>query len=310
MAPVDNIRRGIDADVRQYLERAQNDPQLRDAMARGDVQQIMRALPAGVTRDDILEFLKYRSVELEQTVIQQWTQIKAGDATIPPPDAGLQLLPIDAQSALDSDDQQVVKKLLFGGKGAKTLGGGKAAPTAATPEDAAAAEAALQAGGQHLLDEVRGQLGDDEAFLSNIEEQIFNVQLGMELEQKQHEAKEQFQRIVAMMRAGLVDPEFVLLALAKAQISERGVLYTQLGRRVMRINEQQTKIAGEIGLKTDLGAMEQAKQELQGKTMDMNQMMSLMQKVTQDIDSIMGTTKSMLEEYNRTKLEIKHNIGK
>lgn len=306
MNPVDNnIRRGVDPDVRHYLERAQADPLLRDVLARGDVQQILRSLPAGVTPADIEEFLKARAVQLEQAVLQQWTQLKSDDGSIPPPDRSMHILPMDSDNAVGPEDHRVLS-LLTGGKGGMV---GKAAPTADSGADQGTAEGDVNAFGQHLVDTVNQQIEGDEEFLSELGEAIFNTQLGLEMEAKHHEVEEAFKRIVSLMRAGLVDPEFVLLAMAKAQIGERGTLYTQLGQRVMRVNQQQSAIAKELGLKSDMGDIEVTRHKLSEKTLGMNQLVSLMQKVTQDIDSIMGSTKSMLEEFNRTKMDIRRNIG-
>lgn len=304
---VDHIRRGPDANMRAYLDGARFDPQLEEALRKGDVDKILQALPAGITRDDIEEYLKHRAVILEQVVLQNY-QIKADEGAVPPPSPVDDLLPIDAGNALSVEDRQYLQAALglsgddssadsqHSWKGAQVLRAGDT--------DQQEAADAINQHADDVHEFVSESLEGDQELLLEVQNQIFNIQLTMELQSKRAELRKELDRIIALMRSGMIDPEFVLVALAKVQVSERGTIFTQLGRKAMHINEEQSRLAREIGVKDGLGGIETTKVKMQKETVNLNQVISSMNKVTQDIDSIFSMTKTLLEEYTRTKLEL------
>ena len=99
--------------------------------------------------------------------------------------------------------------------------------------------------------------------------------------------------------------------MAKAQISEQGFIFSQLGRKMMSLNSEQSAIAKSIGAidPSNVGEFEVRKQKMGEMGISINQIMQQMQRSTQNIESVMSSSKSMLEEYNRTKLDIIRKVA-
>ncbi|MBI4237179.1 MAG: hypothetical protein HY696_02020 [Deltaproteobacteria bacterium] len=312
---IDQIRRpGVDT-MGSHLDH----PQVVEALKSGNIHEVMKVLPAGVTREDIEEYLKQRALVLDQVILQS-TQIKADDATVPAPTPAM-IAPIQAQAALGEEDRQLLRAVLGTGRGAEALTG-KA--DSALPEEGGATGDGGDATGQgapnQALDDVLGY-GEDllgrvdadakeyEAFIAKLEDQIFNMQLGQQLQARREELRADLQRIIAMMKEGLIEPEFVLIALCKVRSSEQGLLFTQTGQRLMRVNEEQQAIAKEIAGTKDYGTMEISRQQMAEKSMSMQQLSGTMQRIAQNIDSLLGTTKGMIDEYAKTKMELIRRIA-
>lgn len=294
-------------------------PQVVEALKSGNINEILKALPVGVTREDIEEYLKQRALVLDQVILQN-TLIKADDATIPAPTPAMIAAP-QAGALLGEEDRQLLRALLGTGRGAESMSG-KA--DSALPEEGGTTgdggDATGQGASNQALDDVLGY-GDDllnkvdvnakeyEDFIKKMEDQIFNLQLGQQLQSRREELRQDLQRIIALMKEGLVEPEFVLIALCKVRSSEQGLLFTQTGQRLMRVNEEQGAIAREIAGTKDYGTIELARQKMAEKGISMQQLSGTMQRIAQNIDSLLGTTKGMLDEYNRTKMELIRRVA-
>ncbi|GEM_PF-4478324 len=295
---VDQIRRGMSGDIRTQLDH----PEIAQALQQGDIAEIMRALPSGVTRADIEEYLKHRFLLLDQALFQN-TQIKADAASIPPPDWKRDLPPVNAAHRLDDADGRLLFSMLKHGRAAKNLDP-EVDPNVQAQQD-------VEKMGNETLQMVGDHAQQYDDFANYIQDQVFTTQLRLQMESKRSELREEFQKIVAAMRAGQIQPEFVLLALAKVQSSEQGVLFSQLGQRVMHVSQEQSDVAKSISAvdASNAGAFEMKKLQIGQMSNDMNQMMSMMQRTAQGIDSILSTAKSQIEEYNRTKGELIRRIA-
>lgn len=284
---VDQIRRP-QIDLQTHLQ----DPRVEEALRHGDIHKVIEALPSGVTTRDIEDFLKQRFVVLDQALLQN-VQIKADAGSLPPPDPVADFLPIQSENTLSEEDQELL---------ARMLGGARAAEIA--PEQAAAAGEDIQAYGDELIGMVASHQQERDEFLTHIENAIFDAQLTQDLRAKRDELREELRRIFAMVKAGTIAPEFAIIALAKVQAAERGFLFTILGKQLMHVNQEQSKIAQSFYGEQELGGLEVKKHEIAEKSQSMQQILSTMQKLTQDIDGLISTAKSQVEEYNRTKMEL------
>jgi hypothetical protein len=302
---MDQIHRGAGATMRPHLD----SPDVAEALKHGDISKIIKALPAGVTRAEIEEYLKQRFVVLDQGLFQN-VQIKADFASVPPPHSVKNILPMDSANALTEDETQYFRGMLGIGKAA-VVGQGKAVedPDAVPQTDVEKAQEDVAQFSNELLSTIRDRMQDRDEFNDQLEKQIFNVQLNMELLNKRHELKEELRRIIDLMKRGAIQPEFVLVALTKVQVSEQGLIASQMGRRMMNINEEQKTIAESIqginvGDPGQVGEFEMKKLELQQSSMSMNMIMQNMQRAVQQVDTALSVGKSMLEEYTRTKGEL------
>ncbi len=317
---VDHIHSHFEPDTRAYLDH----PQVVEALRNGDIRAIMQALPAGVTRADVEEYLKQRFTMLDQAVWQN-TVIKSGAAEVGPPDLQNHFATTSSDRALTDTDHATLQQMFGMGRAARAAdappsdNGG--AP-GATPDDSSnmapvppsASEQAqqnLQNFSQQALDDISSELDKIDPFLKTMEDQIFDMQLLTALKDKRDELRRELRRIFSLARKGLIQPELVLVAMAKAQISEQGFIFSQLGRKMMSLNSEQSAIAKSIGAidPSNVGEFEVRKQKMGEMGISINQIMQQMQRSTQNIESVMSSSKSMLEEYNRTKLDIIRKVA-
>ena len=308
---VEGVRRGLEGDIRPRLDH----PDVLDALRKGNINDVLKALPSGITKADIEEYLKHQWLMLDQALLQN-VQIKADEGTIPPVTMeGMSSM--SADHAFTAEDRALLQQGLGMVKaasvGATPVGGNDVGTGLGSGKASQEWAATGGVGAGNLTGLVEEHLTEFNNFMIDIQNKIFETQITQELEAKKSELQKELQRIIALMRAGQLDPEYVLIALARVQISERGLLFTQNGRRMMHASDEQKRIAQEISAyATDvskLGQMEVGRQEMGEKTMQMQQTTSLMQKLTQDVESIFAFAKGASESIINTKREITRHIG-
>lgn len=314
---VDQIQRR-NIDLSAHL----NNPQVEDALRHGDIKKIMLALPAGVTRKDIEEYLKQRFVLLDQSIMQN-TAIKSDFGAMPPPDLIENMIPVNKANAFSEEDALLLRELIGADPttNKKSMSGAKAASIEGfraaegdgdviDPEsEAAEALADLTQYGEDLMDMVTQHQEERDQFMIDLDNQIFNTQLNIDLQKKSAELRKELQRIMSLIKSGKIAPEFAIIALAKIQQSDRGFKFALLGKQMMHVNQEQARVAESLyGEKTPAG-FESAKLEINELSMSMSQITGSMQQLTQEIDSIISTSKSMLDIINTTKLELGRHLS-
>lgn len=265
-----------------------------------------------VNRQDIMDHLKFKHAQLEDLIQNFKTMSMFAEANECLPkitahmnaDAQLSQQELEAfAKALVAAQQQTAagegKKFAGGGKmaagGGKTAEGGEKSTSAPLlGEEVAQAEA--------LLDEY-------EAFWADFQETIFNVQLQGELEAKNQELEAEVQRIIAMVRSGKIDAVWLLIALAKVNVSKNGLIFTHLGKKYKRMNDQANRAVEEL-FKMDTNnpqyyaylQMTSQKQKEIGTNQQF--MIQDMQKITQNIEQVMSFAKSAIDEIFKTRLHM------
>ncbi|MBI4367019.1 MAG: hypothetical protein HY543_09395, partial [Deltaproteobacteria bacterium] len=110
---IDGIKRDLGADVKPRLVH----PDVLEALRKGNIQEILQALPAGVTKQDVEEYLKQQWMALDQGLLQN-TQIKADAGAIPPVTME-EMLPMAAEYQLTEEDRALLQQGLGIGKAGK-----------------------------------------------------------------------------------------------------------------------------------------------------------------------------------------------
>lgn len=311
---IDGIKRGVESEIKPRLDQH---PEVLDALRKGNVHDVLKALPSGVTKADVEEYLRHRWAVLDQGLFQN-SQIKSDEFSVPP--VTMEDIPaMAAENALTAEEQNLLKQGLGGFKAAKvsrSMKGGKFADDAGAETKGPAPVSGAATGGvgeEQLGAMIESDLAELDSFMIDIQNKIFEAQLTQELESRRAELKKKLQEIMALFRAGLILPEFVLIALAKVQISERGLLVTQYGQRTMHTSQEQSRIAKDIDKlgsdPTKWGKLEVMRQQMGEKTLHLQQFAQMMQKISQDIESIFAFAKGAGESIRETKRGMQRNIG-
>ncbi|MBN2250700.1 MAG: hypothetical protein JW724_01320, partial [Candidatus Altiarchaeota archaeon] len=96
-----------------------------------------------------------------------------------------------------------------------------------------------------LEEMAQGTLDEWEGFMGDLWSQVLDAQMLKDYEARMGEIKQEVQRIITLAKEGKIGPEFVLIALAKVNVTKNGVLFSWLSKKAFGINEQMSRAAEE-----------------------------------------------------------------
>lgn len=276
--------------------------EMAEALRTGNVYEVMRKLPAGLTIRDFENYMNDQWKAWKSQIIQDY-QIYQSEAAVGEPK--LQDFPLHNTSAViePAAGKELLKGLNASLYKASTLkadetGAGTAegtGQTAASPED--------------IQGIAEGTLGEWQDFTNQMWNQIFDAQMMQDYQSKMGEIQKEVQRIISLAKSGQIDPEFVLIALAKVNVTKNGVLMTWLGKKASNVNESMNRIASDLSkIPTSDPQYYAQMQTAQSKTRDgsfqLQMLVSDLQKVMQDVAGVLEQVHGYIGEINRTRREI------
>lgn len=275
--------------------------EMAEELRHGNVYEIMKRLPAGLTIRDFEDYMSNQWRTFRSQIVQDGP-VYVGDASVPEPQYSD--FPMHSGgTALSSDEgNEFVKGMAVGpgkGSGFKAVG----------IKAAEGGEGEAASGYSDLEGMAEGTLDEWESFTSEMWNQIFDAQLAEDYQKKMGEIQKDVDRIIALAKSGQADPEYVLIALAKVNLTKNGCLMTWLGKKTFMNNAMMNRVANDLSATpTSDPNYYAAVQGAQSKTRDgqfqMQIMLSDMQKVMQDVTGVLGQVKDMIDGINRTRREI------
>lgn len=207
-------------------------PEVVEALRHGNIYDILRA--PGINRRDIEDYLAGQW-RLFQNQIRQDYEVYAADGTIPVPDLQTDFAPHDVSMELTQHDRQFLSQEQKWMKNYQYKAGAKAmtfeGPTGPGQDVVAIAEDALKDWGN---------------FYSELQEKVMEGQMFQQMQAKGEELNREIQRIISLVMSGQADPEYVLIAAAKSNMAQNGILFSWKGKKIMRLNEQMNTFAKEL----------------------------------------------------------------
>lgn len=291
-----------DRDVRTQLDRNE----MIEMLKHGNIHEVF-AKSTKFKINDFMEFFADQWRSWRGGVIQD-TEIKAqiGSYPAPSPDS----LPVYHREAKINQEEGS----LFARTSAKALSmraSGTAGKLLETDDEAAAGDGS--GSGPMTREEVESVAQDaiDELdqFTADTWEQVLDAQMFSDYQAKMGEVKSEVERIIALARSGAIGAEFVLIALAKVNVTKNGCLMSWMGQKAFKVNDSINKIANDLGTISPSDPRYVSEMQIaNAKTRDGGYQLQLlttdMQKIMQDVASTMEQVKSMTDEINRTKREI------
>ncbi len=143
---------------------------------------------------------------------------------------------------------------------------------------------------------------------------ILNAQFMHDYQARMGEIKAEVQKILAMVKSGQIEPEFALIALAKVNSTKNGCLMTWLGKEAYHVNDSMNKVYEELKTmgSTDpryFGSLQDAQAKTRDGSFQLQLLQTDMQKVMQDVASVMEFAHSSISEIARNRREISQNVG-
>jgi hypothetical protein len=289
MAPVDKVRaRAIE---RQAIEAEQNIQRaIRDIHSGENIWKVLAR--RDVPRAEIHKFFSDQWRQWQSRIIQNY-QVTAGEASVKPVQPS-DMLPHNSQNELGNQGEQLLRDG-FMGKAMKTSKGvGKEAAPLTLEE---------------LTGDARELLGEWDGFMGDLWSSVLDQQMVKDYESRMNEIQSEVRRIIALAKAGVVGPEFVLIALAKVNAAKNGVLFTWLTKKAYGLNEEMARASKEL-YEMDasdpayFGTLQHVQAETREGGFQMNIITNDLQKVMQNVSSTMETVHGIMGEINRFRREV------
>lgn len=274
-----------------------DNPVVIDALRRGDIQGLHKLLSDyGITIGDFEQFAASQHNKYINQVVQA-EPLYEGHAGVPPPQ--IENFPqFDMSSTLSQEDKKMAAEMFVGkamsaapsgGAGKAAIGKAAQAKSSATPD----------------MSNMQGHYDGAMDELDNLNNIIMEAQFTQELQNKSAELEDQLQKILAMARSGQIeDPSIIILALAKVQVEKNGLVFTQLGKKVMNTNDQMNKAYDMLKNDSSMKNQYAAKQKIQTGTQGLQFLINDMNQVAQHIQSVIGFSKSSIDAMKAAKDEI------
>ncbi len=284
---------------------------------------------------DFTDFFARQYSDFNRQIIQD-AEIKSMEGSCPPPDLnafyltqrGATLKPEEValfNEAMQMAAQRMARRSGSGAGGRDTgaRAGQEGRETArnlfkasTVGGSAGAEDAAATMTEEELYESAQGTLGEWDQFMEDSWGQIFDAQMMQDYEQRMGEVKREVDRLITLAKQGAIGPEFVLIALAKVNVTKNGVLMSWLGKKAFHVNESLSNIANDLGAADPTSVNYYAdltigKEKTRDGTMQLSLLTQDMQKVTQDVAGVIEQVQSMIGEINRTRREIisRYNVS-
>lgn len=235
--------------VRPTLEH----PEIVEQLRHGNIYDVLRT--PGINRRDIEDYLAGQH-RLFQNQIRQDYEVYAAQGSLPPPDLKADFADHNLSMAMSTGDHDFFRQetarlqnleavvnirdpnlrdrtsrvQLRGGRGMHLGTPHEEAPGPGEVERSIAEDA----------------LNDWEEFFTDLQWKAIDGQVMQQMQAKGEELNRETQRIISLVMSGQADPEYVLIAAAKSNMAQNGILFSWKGKRLMHLNEQMNKFAKEL----------------------------------------------------------------
>jgi len=154
-----------------------------------------------------------------------------------------------------------------------------------------------------------GTLDEYEAFMGDIWSEVLDAQVLSDYRSKMAEIQNEVNRLIAMVKEGRIGAEYVLLALAKVNVTKNGVIFGWLGKKAAGLNEQMSRASEDLmGMNSSdpnyVGQLTRTQTATREGSHQLNQVTQDMQKVMQNVQSTMESVHGMIDMINRSRREI------
>jgi len=273
-----------------------DNPEIIEQLRHGNIYEVLRRT---INAEDFNKFISHRGHQFENSILQNY-QVYAGQGDVPAPSLDSHFIPHSAEMSFSSGERESFHQDMSALQGYEPVTNSKgeirlqarAVQARAMGISAKADTQAQPHGpGQDVMG-IGGQAVQEwQDFFSKMQLKMLDIQMFQQMQAKAADANKDIQRIVAMVMSGQADPEFVVIAAAKAAVPQYGVMATSIGKKIMYYNEDMNK-ASQALLKMDpndkgyVQQLQMTQSQSRSQSTGMQLEMMDLQKVVQNI----GTT--------------------
>lgn len=283
-------------EVRKELDRAE----IQNLLNTGNLYEIRAKLPMNLSLRDFDDFMRHQGTRFHELV--QAFDFKAQGAAYHAPvkevfpiqHQGTQVAPEEmaffTQEMMKSAERSEFKfKAMKATEGSKGIGG---------DEQPLSVDEIQQMG--------EGTLSEWQTFMDETWMTILDAQMMKDYQQRMAEVQQEARRIIALVKSGVIGPEFALIAMAKVNQTKNGCLMTWLGKKAFHVNDSINKIAEDLkkGGGWDPANLQMAQAKTRDGAFQLNLLVTDMQKIMQDSAGVLEQVHGIMGEMNRTRREI------
>lgn len=317
MCPVQKTSIAPESGIPSHLA----DPVLIKRLNEQNLWEVLSTLPGDYTKQDVIDYLKFRNEQLRDLIQNDKTMsLEAEPREIEPQVIGQ----AGANLSLSREDEAELRRVFseMSGERASAVArtgapdGRTAAKFAMAPKAAGGgeSEAKDRAPNQQELEEGYSEVMKDyETWADDWMNTVFDIQLQQQMEKKNEELKSEMQRVLALVRSGKADAVFILIALAKVNIEKNGLLFTQYGQKMTRMNQESTKVMNDLfssGKSNDPASLQVASVEQRNIATNQQFLMQDMQKITQHIENTFGFARQSVDDIFKTQLQLRNSFSR
>lgn len=297
MAEIKRVAPGVHKRVDKELERLRIEELFR-------YENIFKVLAKSktLTVEDFHDFFLSRYKAFKSDLVQE-AEIKVMEGSYHEPDISQFHFHQRAMALTSEEGELFVDGMLGWIEGGGKFKAARAADAGATRPDG------MPMTPEELEEMARGTLGEWEQFMSDAWGEILDHQMMMDYRARMDEINKEVKRILMLARRGIVGAEFALIAMLKVNATKNGVLMTWLGKKAFHVNESLSRVANDlVALSPEdpryFSEMQLSREKTRDGSFQLNLLVSDMQKVMQDVASVMEQVHGMIGEINRTRREI------
>lgn len=305
------------------------DPILQKKLNEQNLWEILINLPGEYSKQDILDFLRFRHSQLADLMQNYLTMSTPADVEEPQFDTTAEM---NSKNAFSKEDQLGIAELFAkifqtGTKQGQQKSAQVKGPE--MPEEEGAGTAKYSMGAKLGVEKTKSTdplpppddgfgaatIAEAEQFLEGMDDfvnvdfanKIFEAQCMMEYSSKNAELEKEVKEIIDKVKRGQIDAVWVLIAVAKVNCTRNGLLFSQYGKKLWRLNDMSTRLMNELlpgisaGNPADLHILQQKQKEF---GFQQQFLVQDMQKLSNNIEQTMTFARTTIDEIFKTRLHI------
>lgn len=283
-------------EVRKELDRAE----IKQLLDTGNLYEIRARLPLNLSLRDFEDYMRFQGTRFHELV--QDFDFKAQEAVYHAPVK--EVFPIQHQGTQVSPEEMAyfTQEMMKSAERAEF----KFKATKATEGSKGLGEQEQPMTVEEIQQMGEGTLSEWQTFMDETWMSILDAQMMKDYQQRMSEVQAEARRIIALVKQGVIGPEFALIAMAKVNQTKNGCLMTWLGKKAFHVNESINKISEDLKKSGsyDPGTLAVAQSKTRDGAFQLNLLVTDMQKIMQDSAGVLEQVHGIMGEMNRTRREI------
>lgn len=297
---IDGVRPQVDRDFQPRT--LSDNPEIIEALKHGNIHEVIRKLPSNVSMREIEDYLASQSKTFQGSIVQGDEIFTHTLLPEPKPEDFKHIASVGTYTMTPQERQDFNQS--FDRHFSRGHGGAKASTIAA-----------IESAPNDIFSTAQGALDDWGSFYSKFSDQMFQTQMVTQQKKVHEEMKDKINEIISKVKQGLIEPEYIMLAITKSYMSENGIAFVMQGKKMMTINEEMNQISKDLYKKggTSMDTMKEtelAQAKLRDLGSNMQQLQFGIQQSAQNISSQFEQASSLMKQMDQARLNIRMNVGK